>query len=156
MNDFEARTKQYVDFRQKVAGKLPRPSNDPQKTATGRKQLAEKIRIARAGAPQGEIFTPVIAGYFRHQIAASLAGPHGKEILASLRHAEPVHIELQINQSYPGNVPLQSTPPTLLLNLPPLPEALEYRILDRELVLRDRGANIIVDYVPNAMPAAEP
>jgi len=47
---------------------------------------------------------------------------------------------------------LQSMPPNLLLNLPGLPDGLEYRLLDRELVLRDREANIIVDYVPNAFP----
>jgi hypothetical protein len=64
-------------------------------------------------------------------------------------------MQLQINQSYPENVPLQSTPPTLLLNLPQLPDGLEYRILGRELVLRDGNANIIVDYVPNALPVGE-
>jgi len=61
-------------------------------------------------------------------------------------------MDLQINQSYPENLPFQSTPPTLLLNLPELPKGLEYRILGRELVLRDSDANIIVDYVPNALP----
>jgi len=61
-------------------------------------------------------------------------------------------MELQVNQSYPERVALQSTPPTLLLNLPELPNGLEYRILGRELVLRDSDANIIVDYVPNALP----
>jgi len=49
-------------------------------------------------------------------------------------------------------VALQSTPPTLLLNLPELPKGLEYRILGRELVLRDTDANIVVDYIPNALP----
>lgn len=63
-------------------------------------------------------------------------------------------MELQINQGYPEKVPLQSTPPTLLLNLPELPKGLEYRILDRELVLRDVSANIVVDYIPNAFPGA--
>jgi hypothetical protein len=61
-------------------------------------------------------------------------------------------MELQINQSYPEEIPLQSTPPTLLLTLPELPKGLEYRILGRELVLRDSDANIVVDYIPNALP----
>jgi len=64
-------------------------------------------------------------------------------------------MKVQINQSYPENVPLQSTPPTLLLNLPELPESLEYRILGRDLVLRDSDANIVVDYVPNALPGSK-
>lgn len=61
-------------------------------------------------------------------------------------------MQLQINQSYPEQVALQSTPPTLLANLPELPKGLEYRILGRELILRDSDANLVVDYVPNALP----
>jgi hypothetical protein len=36
--------------------------------------------------------------------------------------------------------------------LPELEDGLEYRVLNRELVLRDTQANIVVDYVPNALP----
>ena len=151
-NEFEARARMYLQFRDKVAGKAPRSNDAADMIVANQRQLGKKIRLARAGAKQGEIFTPNIERYFRRQIAASLAGPHGKEIRASLRHAEPVKMELQINESYPERVPLQSTPPTLLLNLPSLPDGLEYRILDRELVVRDRDANIVVDYVPNALP----
>ena len=151
-NEFEARARLYMQFRDKVAGKAPKPNDAAEMIVADQQRMADKIRVARAGAKQGEIFTPSIAQYFRRQIASSLAGPHGKEIRASLRHAEPVKMELQINESYPESVPFQSTPPTLLLNLPSLPDGLEYRILDRELVLRDRDANIAVDYVPNALP----
>ena len=59
---------------------------------------------------------------------------------------------MQVNQRYPQGAPLQSTPPSLLLNLPPLPKELEYRIVDSTLVLRDEGANVIVDFVPNVFP----
>ena len=101
---------------------------------------------------RGKFLLRDLADYFRRQIAATLNGRHGKQIRSSLRHSEPTEMELQINQSYPEKVALQSTPPTLLLNLPELPKGLEYRILRRELVLRDSDANIIVDYVPNALP----
>src|SRR5215469_9740964 len=104
--DFEARVKQYLDFREKVRAKPPKPTNDPVEIVSRQKQLANKIRVARARVKQGEIFTPEIAKYFRRQIAASLTGPHGKEILATLRHAEPVKMEFEINQSYPDGVPL--------------------------------------------------
>ena len=77
---------------------------------------------------------------------------HIARIRASMQHAEPVNITLQINQSYPDNLPLQSTPPSLLLSLPELPKGLEYRLVGRELVLRDVDANIVVDYVANALP----
>lgn len=150
--EFQQRAKQYLDWREKTAGKTPSPSDLPDKIVAARREVAGKIRAGRRGAKQGEIFTPDVSDYFRRQIADTLNGPHGKEIRSSLRHAEPVKMDLQINQSYPENLPFQSTPPTLLLNLPELPKGLEYRILGRELVLRDSDANIIVDYVPNALP----
>jgi hypothetical protein len=151
--DFQDRTKQYLDLRKKVAGKSTSPTDSPQAITSRQRELANKVRVARAGRQQGEIFTPEIAQYFRQQIANTLRGPHGDKIRASMRHAEPVKLELQVNQSYPESVPLQSTPPSLLLNLPQLPDGLEYRLVGRELVLRDIEANIVVDYVPNAFPS---
>ena len=150
--DFQARAKQYLDWRKKVAGNPPKPTDSPEVIASSQRELGNKVRVARAGAKQGEIFSPEIVRYFRHQIAEPLRGEAGDKIRASLRNAEPVKIELQVNQSYPQNVPLQSTPPSLLLKLPELPKGLEYRILGRELILRDTDANVIVDYVPNALP----
>jgi hypothetical protein len=152
VSDFQRRTKQYLDWREKAVGNPPAMTDSPEKIVAARRDLANKVRVARAGAKQGEIFTPQIAEYFRRQISATLSGRYGANIRSTLRHAEPIKMELQINQSYPDKEPLQSTPPTLLLNLPELPKGLEYRILGRELVVRDSDANIIVDYISNALP----
>src|SRR5215475_7194386 len=149
--DLQKRAKQYLDFRKRVAGNAPRPTGTPAQITDAQKKLADKIRVIRAGVKQGAIFTPEIADFVRQQIAASLKGDGGNKVRASLQHAEPVNITLQVNESYPENIPLQSTPPSLLLNLPELPKGLEYRLVGRELVLRDVDANIIVDYVPNAV-----
>lgn len=151
--DLQARAKQYLEFRKKVAGSSPNSTSTPSKITSAQSELANKIRIARAGAKQGEIFTPAIAQYVRKQIASCLRGPDGDRIRASLHHAEPVNITLQINQSYPEKLPLQSTPPSLLLSLPQLPAGLEYRVVGRELVIRDVDANIVVDHVANALPS---
>ena len=151
--DLQGRAKQYLDFRKKVAGSAPKSNSTPSKITSAQNDLASKIRVARAGAKQGEIFTPEITQYVRRQIASRLSGRDGKRIRASLRHAEPVNITLQINQSYPDNVPLQSTPPSLLISLPQLPTGLEYRLVGKELVIRDVDANIVVDYVANALPS---
>ena len=43
-------------------------------------------------------------------------------------------------------------PPKLLLRLPRLPEEVEYRFLGRHLILRDVGANVIVDFIYNVLP----
>jgi len=151
--DLQGRAKHYLDFRKQVAGSTPKSNSTPSKITSAQNDLADKIRVARAGAKQGELFTPEIAQYVRMQIASRLGGPDGKRIRASLRHAEPVNITLQINQRYPDNVPLQSTPPSLLMSLPQLPTGLEYRLVGRELVIRDVDANIVVDYVANALPS---
>jgi hypothetical protein len=42
-------------------------------------------------------------------------------------------------------------PANILKLLPPLPEGLEYRFVDTALVIRDTRANLIVDYMPDAM-----
>ena len=57
-----------------------------------------------------------------------------------------------VNQLYPTTYPLATFPATLLPLLPSLPEQLEYRVVQHYLVLRDVEANMIVDYMPNAVP----
>jgi hypothetical protein len=155
VKDFEARVAKYLDLRKKEAGSAPRPTNSPEKLAETQQERAAKVSALRQDAKQGDIFTPEIAAYFRRQISAALAGRDGGKIRASLRHAEPVApLALHVNEVYPQGIPLQSTPPTLLLNLPPLPKELEYRIVGRSLVLHDIVPNIIVDFIPNAIPSA--
>jgi hypothetical protein len=152
--DFGSRVAKYVDLRKKAGGS-PKPTKDPAKLAEGRKQLAEKVQSARADAQQGDVFTPEIASYFRRQIATTFAGPNGGKIRASLKHAEPVQrLPLKVNGGYPQDVPRQSTPPTVLLNLPRLPKELEYRIVGRDLALHDIATNLIVDFIPNAIPTS--
>jgi hypothetical protein len=156
VNDFEARVAKYLDLRKKQAGSAPRPTNSSEKLAETQQDLAAKVKALRQDAQQGDIFTPGITAYFRRQISATLVGQDGQKIRASLRHAEPVPaLALHVNQVYPQGIPLQSTPPTLLLNLPTLPKELEYRIVGRNLALHDTVPNIIVDFVPDAMPSAE-
>lgn len=150
--DFEKRIGNYLQVRQTAAVAHPKQTASPGKLNDEQEQLAASVRAARPNAQQGAIFTPEISTYFGRQIASTLRGPKGASIKATLRHAEPVKMHVQVNQKYPQGVPLQSTPPTLLLNLPPLPKELEYRIVGSNLVLRDVGANLIVDFVPNVLP----
>jgi len=61
-------------------------------------------------------------------------------------------LQPRINTDYPTTLALATVPPALLLNLPTLPEILEYRFLGRHFILRDITANLIVDFVPDAVP----
>ncbi len=57
-----------------------------------------------------------------------------------------------MNAVYPERAALATVPALILTNLPRLPDGLEYRFMGRELILRDREANVIVDFVPGAVP----
>ena len=60
-------------------------------------------------------------------------------------------IVLKVNATYPTDTPLPTTPPQVLMNLPKLPEQLEYRIIGKNLIIRDVDANIIVDFMPTVI-----
>ncbi len=155
VSDFEARVGQYLQQRKQQAGSLPGPTSSATKLKDSRDQVRARIQANRSDAKQGDIFTPDIAVYFRRQIASAFGGERGGRVLTSLRHAEPgTQAPVQINQPYPDGIPLQSMPPTLLLKLPKLPKELQYRIVGRKLVLLDIEPNLVVDILPDAVPAA--
>jgi hypothetical protein len=130
-----------------------KPTNSPEAIEHYEHRLAHRIREMRSGDGQGEIFTPEISAESRRLIGITLQGPGGPRILKSLRDTQPPRLPvIRVNSMYPSGVPLQSTPPSLLLNLPPLPPEVEYRVIGHALVLRDVGANLIVDFIPNAIP----
>jgi len=129
---------------------VPKGSESPDKIAQYQRDLAERIRSARSPAKEGDIFTAQIAALFRKLITNSINGPDGAKIRTSYERAEPIRgVHLAVDQTYPDGLPLQSMPPSLLLNLPRLPKELEYRFVDHELVLRDIAANLVVDLIPD-------
>jgi len=152
VKDFKARVARYLDFRKNEAGSAPGRTDSPDKLAHNQQGLAIEVQSLRSDAKQGDIFTPEISDYFRRQITSILRGPEGAKIRISLQNAEPVRLTLRVNDVYPQEIPLQSTPPSLLSNLPELPKELEYRIVGRTLVLLDIVPNIVVDLLPNALP----
>jgi hypothetical protein len=150
VQDFQKRVTEYLKFRKNVESNLPKlkPTESQEKIVHHEKELARAIRAARSDARQGDIFTPQIADEIRRLIGMALHPPRdGKHIKESLRHAEPVQLHLYINETYPAHTPRQSTPPSILANLPALPPELEYRITGRDLVLLDSKANLIVDLI---------
>ena len=80
-----------------------------------------------------------------------LQGAEGRETKSAMKEDAPKTVPLKVNAPYPEGVPLPTLPPNLLANLPQLPENLEYRIVDKHLILRDVDANLIVDFIPNAI-----
>ena len=148
---FEQNVSDYMKLRQKALTGLsvPKNTNSSAKIAEFQKQLAAKIRDLRPNAKQGDLFSPAVVGLFRYLVAGAMHGRDGTLIRTSFEHAEPIKGRLDVNASYPDGLPLQSMPPSLLLNLPLLPKELEYRCVGRELILRDTQANLIVDVIPD-------
>ena len=154
LQDFDKRVGEYVKMRKTIEGKLPKLKATPSqaKISSHERKLADMLRQERQSAAQGDIFTPEISAEFRRLIGIAMQGANTARIKESLKTAEPVNLRVAVNNRYPKKIPLQSTPPTLLLNLPRLPPEVEYRLVDHTLVLRDVKSNLIVDFMTNAMP----
>jgi hypothetical protein len=154
VQDFEKRVAGYVSLQKSLAKGLSstKPTDEPQIILDRQRDLAGRIRVARRQARQGAIFSPEISKEFHRLLGFAREGQNDAHIKKSLERAEPVYLRLRVNDAYPAGIPLQSTPPTILMNLPLLPPDLEYRIAGHALVLRDTTANIVVDLIPDALP----
>lgn len=155
VGDFGKRVAGYVALHKTAVGEVHRPKSNtsPEAIAHYEHELAHRIRELRKGATQGAIFTPEISAEFRRLILMAMQGSRATRVHESLKHAEPVSLpSLRVNGTYPEGIPLQSTPPSLLLNLPQLPPEVEYRVAGSDLVLRDVDANLVVDLIHNVIP----
>jgi len=153
--DFQKRVAEYVKVHKVARAEVHglKPTDSPEAIEHHERKLAHEIREARRGAHPGDIFTPPIAEEFRRLIAETMSGTEASKIRASLRSASPVVLPvLKVNDPYPSGAALQSTPPSLLMNLPQLPPELDYRVVGRTLILRDVEANLVVDSIANAIP----
>jgi hypothetical protein len=153
--DFTERVKAYVALRDKVDGDAPKlqETKDAAKIKAAQLALAALIRSARSTAKQGEIFTPPIEKKFRALLRPEVKGPEGAKTKATILDEKPA-VALKVNADYPSTEPLATVPPGVLQALPPLPEGegLEYRFVRTHMILLDTRANLIVDFLLNAIP----
>ena len=155
MQDFQARVQSYLDLQKKLKKQGPpvKESADPAQINAAQETLAQNIRAARKDARPGEIFTPEIRQLFRRLMYPELKGPDAAETKQAIKEdaPRPATVPLKVNARYPESQPLPTVPANLLASLPKLPEQLEYRIVGKDLILRDVDANVIVDFIPNAI-----
>lgn len=153
--DFNARLDNYVKKQRALLKDAAPLSKDatPEEIKTRQETLAAQLRMIRGNAKQGDILTPQVAALFKR-----LMNPEIKEQPRETRQAleeedgEVAQVNLKVNASWPASEPLTTVPANLLATLPQLPMDVEYRISNkRHLVLRDVDANIIVDYIYNAI-----
>jgi hypothetical protein len=151
--DFKKRIDQYMELHKDVekGSAEQKETNDPERIRKAQVTLAERIRASRKDARPGDIFTPQIRSMFRRLMYPETKGAQGRETKAEIKEDAPAAITMKVNANYPEGKPLPTMPSNLLANLPQLPDSLEYRVIDKHLILRDVDANIIVDYIPNAI-----
>lgn len=153
--DFKKRIDDYMALHNKLEKEAPplKETKDPAKIKASQEGLAMKIREARKGARQGDIFTPEIRQLFRRLMYPEVKGPEGRATKAAITEEshELKSVPLKVNAEYPDSAPLMTVPPNILAALPKLPEDLEYRFVSRNMILLDTHANVIVDFVPNAI-----
>jgi hypothetical protein len=156
LQDFQRRIDAYLKLRKKVDDGAPpmKETSDPAKIKEAQSALSKRIREGRATARHGDIFTPEVEKLFRRLMYPETKGPDGAETKKTIKEDSPpvAAISFKVNAPYPEGQPLPTVPPDLLGRLPKLPEQLEFRIINRHLILRDIDANLIVDYILNAIP----
>ena len=153
--DFKTRVDKYMDLHNRLEKEAPplKETKDPARIKASQDVLAQKIAEARKDAKPGEIFTPEIRQLFRRLMYPETKGTDGAETKAAL--AEEKHelkdVKIRVNAPYPDGAPLMTVPPNILAALPKLPEDLEFRFVNKHMILLDVHANLIVDYVLNAI-----
>ncbi len=155
--EFATRVGAYVALQQSVvrAVSAEPTSTDAQTIAARRTSFGANLVKARPAASQGDIFTPEVATRFRRMVRKAFQGKEGRAMRRTIREGDHVRpVVLRVNDVYPESVPITTMPPTLLRVLPVLPPELAYRIVGSSLVLLDVRTNLIVDFVPGAIPGA--
>ena len=153
VSDFKRRVVRYMQVHDKVQkqGTRQKQSDDVGENLVSQHAMAMRIRFARHDARPGDLFTPSIATALRRAMDPELRGPAALRVRESIREDAPAAFVLVVNGSFPEGGPRSTMPGNLLQVLPPLPNGLEYRIVDTHLVLIDTEADIVVDYMLDVM-----
>jgi hypothetical protein len=147
--DFSERVWSYFALRSALEKGLPAlmVTEDPAYIRRAERALATKIRVARAEAKQGDIFTPAISVEFRKILLRTMTAG----TWAAIADDNPGVLSHRINSAYPKRKPLSTVPASVLAVLPNLPADIQYRFLGPDLILHDTRANVILDRMPDAI-----
>jgi hypothetical protein len=150
---FLDRLRDYVTYHNNVEKMVPplTQTDNPEKIAGREKALGEALIKQRPNAKPGDFFIKEYQPILRQIITEDFM----KRSLAdrkALIQELPKGLKVELNTVYPTTIPLATFPANLLKKLPELPPELEYRIVGRDLILRDTTGNVIVDVMRNVFP----
>jgi hypothetical protein len=167
---FAEEVREYVQLRRKIVGTLPPAGSESTSEEIFARQHAMKVAIqqARRGAERGDFFKKSVEAAIRRIIQKEMQGPEKAAMVREIQQGNPKlegvptsanprvevkkDVVLRVNGDYPDSAPLSSVPPSLLLKLPQLPDEVRYRFVGRHLILRDAEANVILDFIWDAIP----
>ncbi len=152
--EFQANMQAYLDLRESLAKKLKplSPTASSAELATRQDALASALKQARLGVKPGNLVPPLAAKRIEQTVAEDFKRRRPAATRAVLDEV-PAGVRPAINQIIPDEAALATMPPLLLKNLPVLPDNLQYRLLQRDLVILDGDTRLIIDYIPNVLPA---
>jgi hypothetical protein len=153
IQDFLKRVDEYVKLHKKLEDPLPKLSKQstPQELDTHERALSKLIQEGRKDAKQGDLLTPGMQQFIRTVLRPIFSGKAGLQIKSEIMDKEyKGNVQLVVNGRYPDEVPVSTMPPQVLAALPKLPEELEYRFIQNNLILFDPHAHIIPDFVVRA------
>ena len=153
---FKMAVQRYVSLRAQVLAEVPplRVTKDVTEILQRSDALAYSIQRARRNAEQGEFFDDTCARTIAEQFAHALNGFDVADFMVGLQDEPSDRRPPEVHMRYPRGASMATMPANLLNVLPELPNWLEYRLIGRDLVLRDVDAALILDYFTDAMPAA--
>jgi hypothetical protein len=151
--EFQRAVAAYLLLHQRLAGEAPPlvPGSQASQVSASSDVLAGAIQRARRKARQGDLFTPAVSRVFTERLRAAVDADTFKRMQATLTD-EPIGTRNpRVHMRSPEASPLATMPAHVLLVLPVLPEELEYRFIRGDLILRDRHAALIIDYIPGVL-----
>jgi hypothetical protein len=144
-----------MEFRSDFTEMVPplEAASDREAIETASNALAVALRAARPQAKIGDVFAPDIVDAFRQRIDEAIRqqGAAAEDLLAEMAsEATLFYPPLAVNARFEWSSSA-TTPGFLIAALPPLPDELQYRFVDGDLVLVDVPARLIVDIMPLAI-----
>jgi hypothetical protein len=155
---FEEAAGAYVALHRHVERGLPPPAISPDagEIFDAVDAMAAAMRAARPDAQEGDVFNPKASVLLRLRIRMSIldAGDDPAAIKRLLTGDLPIEPGVPlpaVNGGFSWELPA-FMPSCVLAALPVLPPELEYRFVERDLVLIDMHADLVVDVLRNAFP----
>lgn len=153
LKEFMRRVDQYAALHKKLESTLPSlpKQTNPTEIDQHERALAKLIQDARKDAKVGDIFTPAMQQLVRTLLRPIFRGKDGLQIKSEILDKEyKGSVKLAVNVRYPDEVPISTVPPQVLAQLPKLPEELEYRFIQSNLILFDTHSHTIADFIERA------